>query len=121
MKFTLIIALLFSTTAFATDPHIIKKALAETSQGDALLLDVRENREVARGRVKGALVFPTSKVGSKEWDNFVSSLNKEKTIYIYCAVGGRSEKVAKELRKRGFRAHNAGGIDDLRKEGADTH
>ncbi len=44
-----------------------KKALAEFHEGAAVLLDVRENDEVATGRVKGALVFPKSRLGTAEW------------------------------------------------------
>jgi rhodanese-related sulfurtransferase len=143
MKFTLIAALaLFSTlvlakgktgdtpalmvaglccaTALAADSIVAKKAVTEFNKGDAVLLDVRENNEVERGRVKGALVFPKSKIGGAEWKDFVASLNKEKMIYTYCAKGGRADAVAKELRKKGFRAENAGGLDDLKKEGAVT-
>lgn len=97
-----------------------KQAMTEFNQGEAVLLDVRENEEVARGRVRGALVFPKSKIGTPEWDRFVGSLDKEKVIYTYCRSGRRSDAVAAELRKRGFRSQNAGGLTELQSVGAIT-
>lgn len=108
--------------AFASDfAKNAKQAIEDTQQDKAVLLDVRESKEInATGRVKGALTFPTSKVGTAEWDDFVASLPKDKKIYTYCAKGGRAEKVSNELKKRGYQAVNAGGIDDLKKAGAVT-
>ena len=104
----------------AVDKSISRKALSDFHDGTGVLLDVRENDEVAAGRVKGSLTFPKSRVGSAQWDKFVASLHKEKPIYVYCRTGRRSEEVVKELRAKGFAAENAGGLSDLQKEGAET-
>lgn len=117
----LLAAWLFSVCVYAAvDKSVTKRALNEFGEGHALLLDVRENEEVAEGRVRGAITFPTSRRGTPEWERFVGSLHKDKKIYVYCRSGRRSEDVVAELRKRGFKAENAGGITELRNEGAET-
>jgi rhodanese-related sulfurtransferase len=114
-------AWMFSLFAHAAvDKSVTKKALAEFHDGTAVLLDVRENEEVAQGRVRGALVFPKSRMNTPEWEKFVASLNKEKPIYVYCRSGNRSAAVVSELKKLGFKAENAGGLRDLKREGAET-
>ena len=110
----------FSAVA-AVDRNTTKKALAQFQSGKAVLLDVRENQEVATGRVRGALVFPKSQMATTEWRKFTASLNKDKPVFVYCRSGQRAVSVVKELKKLGFKAENAGGLTDLKSEGADTH
>lgn len=117
---SLIVTLGGSFSSAAVDKMVSKRAVSETSEGQAVFLDVRENEEVSQGRIKGSLVFPTSRIPSSEWDKFLTSLNKEKKIFVYCRSGRRAEKVTAELIKKGFKAENAGGLDELKKEGADT-
>ncbi len=107
--------------AAAVDRNTTKKALTQFQSGKAVLLDVRENQEVATGRVRGALVFPKSLMDTPEWRKFTASLNKDKAIFVYCRSGRRSASVVEELKKLGFKAENAGGLNDLKSEGADTH
>jgi len=112
---------LFSICVYAAvDKNMPKKAVNEFHNGHAVLLDVRENEEVAQGRVKGALVFPKSRIGTPEWDKFTASLKKDKPIYVYCRSGHRADSAVTELKKLGFNAENAGGLNDLKKEGAET-
>jgi phage shock protein E len=110
----------FSAVA-AVDRNTTKKALTQFQSGKAVLLDVRENQEVATGRVRGALVFPKSRMDTPEWRKLTASLNKDKAIFVYCRSGQRSVSVVEELKKLGFKAENAGGLNDLKSEGADTH
>ena len=117
----LIAAWIFSLCVYAAvDTNMTRKAVSEFQSGAAVLLDVRENEEVAAGRVKGALVFPKSRLGTADWEKFTASLKKDKPIYVYCRSGRRSEEVVGELRKLGFKAESAGGLNDLKKEGAET-
>lgn len=110
-----------SSVSAAVDRGVTKKAVEQFQNGQAVLLDVRENQEVATGRVKGALVFPKSRMSTPEWRKFTASLNKDKSIFVYCRSGQRSASVVEELKKLGFKAENAGGLNDLKSEGAETH
>lgn len=105
-------ALFFSLAAAAgiTAPS---KVLHDVQDGNAILVDVREPDEVAGGKIAGAQTFPSSKVGSPEWSKFMKTLPKDKTVYVYCAAGGRAGKVADELKAKGFKGENAGGYSEL--------
>lgn len=67
----------------------------------AVLVDVREDKEVAEGRAPGALHIPLSAFGSR-----AAELEKyrEKPIIISCRSGHRSSRACGDLRKRGFEA-----------------
>lgn len=108
----------FAATAVRVSP---KTALEGVNSKKAIVIDVREADEVAHGKVQDAHVFPTSKVGSPAWDQFVSSLPKDKEIYTYCAVGGRADTVAEALRAKGFKASSTGGYKDWIKAGAKSN
>lgn len=66
---------------------------------EIILLDARETKEYNISHIKGAI-----KVG---YDNFsilsVKDLDKNKTVYIYCSIGYRSEKIGEKLQKAGFK------------------
>ena len=61
------------------------------------IVDVREAFETSRGHIKGATLLPLT--GLKQADDV---LEKEKTYYIVCQSGGRSQKAAKKLSKKGY-------------------
>lgn len=98
----------------------LKRAIAEVRAHKAVFLDVRESDELAEGVLKGALNFPISKFGGPEWERFVETLPKNKAIYTYCRGSACAAREAEDLRRRGFRALNAGGILTLQKAGAIT-
>ena len=86
----------------------------------AVLVDVREADEVkASGIAQGAVWFPTSKVkeNGPEWTKFKETLPKDKMVVLYCAVGGRAGKIAKELSAEGYETGNMGGFSDWQKAG----
>lgn len=112
------IAIPASAGLFSNDFVPAKKAVSEVQSHQAVFLDVREPAEYTKGEVKGALSFPMSKVGSPEWQKFLATLPKDKPVYTYCERGYRASKVAEELRKHGFKAESAGGLNDLRGAGA---
>lgn len=120
--YKMILSLVFAvlpTFAGATAARVSPKtALEGVNTNKAIVLDVREADEVAQGKIKDAHIFPTSKVGTPEWDQFVSSLPKDKEIYLYCARGGRADKVAEDLRKKGLKASSTGGYRDWLEAGA---
>lgn len=63
----------------------------------AQLIDVRSEMEFAGGSVPGARNIPVQALG-----NFISSLNPERPIIVYCASGGRSALAANMLLSAGF-------------------
>jgi NADPH-dependent 2,4-dienoyl-CoA reductase/sulfur reductase-like enzyme/rhodanese-related sulfurtransferase len=70
----------------------------------ALILDVREPAEVARGQVPAALSLPLSQLRDR-----VGELPREREIWVYCAAGQRSYYATRFLRQRGFNVRNLPG------------
>lgn len=64
----------------------------------ATLLDVRTDKEVASGAIKGARHIPLDSLSSK-----LASLSKEQEILIYCANGIRAEMAYETLSSLGYR------------------
>lgn len=70
----------------------------------SIVLDVREEYEFAQQRVPHAVNIPISQ--------FIDRLDEvpaDETLYIICAVGGRSAQVAQYLEQRGYDAINVAG------------
>jgi rhodanese-related sulfurtransferase len=67
-----------------------------------LILDVRDMDEFTGpdGRIKGAMLVPDKQIPAS-MDKLVSF--REKTVLVYCAVGGRSDHAARYLASNGFK------------------
>jgi adenylyltransferase/sulfurtransferase len=78
------------------------------SDGDLVLLDVREPEEVRLARVPGALEIPMSDLRRR-----LGELDRTKEIVVLCHAGMRSQFVAEFLFRSGFPrvANVVGGID----------
>ena len=63
------------------------------------LIDVRTPGEFAKGSIVGSINVPLNEIGDK-----ISTLipDKEKTIYLYCLSGSRSETAANILTGQGY-------------------
>ena len=92
----------FSSCAQETKQHqlISQEEFAKILTKEIQLLDVRTPQEYQQGYIKGAVLI-------NFFDpNFVTKVStrfdKNKPLYIYCAVGGRSNKAAKKLIAKGF-------------------
>lgn len=76
---------------------------------DALVLDVREDKEFAAGHIPKAKHIPLGQLGGriKELDKF-----KGKPVLITCRSGQRSASACRMLKKAGFETvyNQAGGI-----------
>ncbi len=76
---------------------------------DALVLDVREDKEYAAGHIPKAKHIPLGQLGGrmKELDKF-----KDKPILVTCRSGNRSAHACRMLKKAGFENvyNQAGGI-----------
>ena len=99
----------FSSCAQETKQHqlISQEEFAQILTKEIQLLDVRTPQEYQQGFIKGATLinFFDSDFVAKVSTTF----DKNKSLYIYCAVGGRSNKAAKKLISVGF-----GSIYDLK-------
>ncbi len=82
--------------------------------GDALMVDVREPRELAVGSIPDSKLIPYSRIGY-EIENLKQ--HAEKPIILSCRSGRRSEFVCKLLKEFGFsRVYNlSGGIEAWRR------
>lgn len=98
------IVLLFTSCAEGqiTVKYISKQELQQVlKKKDAQLVDVRTQAEYDQGSIKNATLIDY-------WgEGFVSEVtrqfDKDKPIYLYCKVGGRSSKAAKLLIDNGFK------------------
>ena len=103
------------------DEHIAKTVplisvdSLQANFNDFTILDAREKEEFNVSHLTNAIF-----VG---YDNFNTSkttqqLLKEKPIVIYCSIGYRSEKIAEQLQKKGYKVYNLyGGIFQWTNEG----
>ena len=66
-------------------------------KSDLYLLDVREKNEWNIARIKGAHLKPLSTLK----DNF-KDIPKDKTVYCFCKMGGRSAKAIGFLKSKGY-------------------
>ena len=80
------------------------------------VLDVRTAGEVAQGKIDGAVVIDFY---SPDFLNQVSQISKDQEVYLYCAVGARSEEAARMLIQQGYTKvyHLQGGIQGWSQEG----
>ncbi len=67
------------------------------NNGEAILLDVREDTELAICKIEGALHIPMGEIP----DRFVT-LPKDKQVVVFCHHGMRSSNVQQFLLSKGF-------------------
>jgi rhodanese-related sulfurtransferase len=93
--------------------------------GNALILDVRDPSEVqASGKIKGAVNVSRGMLefrADPESPYHNPAFQKDKTVLVYCASGGRSALVGKTLKDFGYGAvYNIGGFKELADAGVET-
>lgn len=101
MKFTVfIILLLYVNLSYS---QIKSKSITEFSQKNTknvVLVDVRTPEEFEAGHLENAININWY---DPEFTNKFQDVHKEKTIYLYCKMGGRSAKAATVLDSLGFK------------------
>ncbi|WP_019583933.1 rhodanese-like domain-containing protein [Thioalkalivibrio sp. ALE16] len=75
------------------------EAVRVINQDDALVLDVREDSEVAAGRIGGAKHIPLGSLKKRMGD---IEKYKDKPVVVYCRSGNRSASAAQQLTAAGF-------------------
>ena len=86
---------------------------------NAVLIDVRTDPEVAKGILPGAIQIDYK---SSSFRNELNSLDKSKTYFVYCAVGGRSGRTLNLMKELGFNTvyDLAGGMTAWKKSGKEV-
>ncbi|MCU0338250.1 MAG: rhodanese-like domain-containing protein [Spirosomaceae bacterium] len=80
---------------------------------NAQLLDVRTPEEWNQGKIASSTCI---NYNSADFAQQVQKLDKNKPVFVYCAVGGRSTKATKILEQAGFKQIfnlTGGGYKDL--------
>lgn len=70
----------------------------------AILLDVREDDEWARGHAPDARHIPMGEVPAR-----LAEIDSDARVYVICALGGRSQRVAQYLARNGYSPINVTG------------
>ena len=98
------------------------EAAALIAKGNALVVDVRDAPEVqASGKVKGAVHVSRGMLefrADPELPSHDKAFDKNKTVIVYCASGGRSALAGKMLKDLGYKdVRNLGGFKDWAESG----
>lgn len=103
--------------ARALVPTITPAEVQAMDPGEVLIVDVREDREVAAsGKAAGAIHASRGTIEFKADASLPShdpAFSKDRTIALYCASGGRSALAGKALVDLGYtNVRNLGGFND---------
>jgi rhodanese-related sulfurtransferase len=104
------------------DPAAVRNSM---SGGDVLIVDVRDAPELAAGgKLKGAINVSRGMLefrADPDSPYHDPAFQRDKTVLVYCASGGRSALSGKTLKDLGYRsAFNAGGFKELADAGLPT-
>jgi len=109
--------------ANAAVPHVTpQQARDMIATGDALVVDVRDDNEVAQsGKIAGALHVPRGMLefrADPELPSHDKNFAKDRTVLLYCGSGGRSALAGKTLKDLGYeRVYNLGAFKDWMESG----
>ena len=70
------------------------------STSDAVILDVRTPDEIAEGIIPNAIVNDIHT--GQDFINKLESMDKSKSYFVYCKLGGRSEQACAIMNQMGF-------------------
>jgi len=92
------VVLLSRGIVFAYDEITDKELKEKMAKGGTVLLDVRENDEVANCKIPESIHIPLAEVNTR-----FKELDPQKEIVVYCAAGVRSARASKILDNAGFK------------------
>lgn len=72
---------------------------AKMSETKGYILDVRTPKEYSAGHIHGAV---NMHIYDKDFEQSVNGLKKDKPVFVYCKVGGRSAEAVEILKTKGF-------------------
>ena len=103
-------------------PRRPDKAKELLAKGGLLIVDVRDGAEVGQsGKVKGAVHVSRGMLefrADPESPYYDNAFDKDKTVIVYCASGGRSALAGKTLKDLGYKdVRNLGGFKDWAESG----
>lgn len=93
-------------TASVGEHHIVTVEEFASRPEGAQLVDVRTPGEWNGGIIEGALLYDIS---SADFEKQVASLDKDRPVYVYCAVGGRSGNASELLKEKGYKVYDLKG------------
>ena len=101
------------------------EAVEKVRSGDVLVVDVRDPNEVQQsGKVKGSVNVSRGMLefrADPESPYHNPAFDKNKTILLHCASGGRSALAGKTLQEMGYtKVFNIGGFKELAEAGVET-
>ena len=101
------------------------EARSKLGGSNVLIVDVRDPSEVqGSGKIKGALNVSRGMLefrADPESPYHNPAFQKDKTVLVYCASGGRSALVGKTLKDFGYvSVYNIGGFKELADTGLET-
>jgi rhodanese-related sulfurtransferase len=104
------------------DPAEVRNRM---SRAGVLIVDVRDTLELAAGgKLKGAVHVSRGMLefrADPESPYHNPAFQKDKTVLVYCASGGRSALSGKTLKDLGYQSvFNVGGFKELADAGLDT-
>src|ERR1043166_6915621 len=94
---------LFAQDALTHTKDPLDTVKANLKDGNAIMVDVREQTEWDAGHLKGAILLPMSKLNKDEQlPELLKRLPKDKIIYTHCKAGGRALTCGDILKKQGY-------------------
>ena len=117
--FTALAVLVMSENRKSGQSVTTSEATRLMNHDDALVLDIREQKEYAEGHIPGAFNLPMSALEKR-----VSEIDKykEKPVVVVCRMGSTAGAVGKTLKKSGFSnvVRMAGGMMEWNSAGLQT-
>ena len=101
------------------------EAQAKIKEGNVLIVDVRDPPEVQQsGKIKSAVAVSRGMLefrADPDTPYHNPAFQKDKTVLVYCASGGRSALAGKRLKDMGYgTVYNIGGFKELAEAGLPT-
>ncbi len=119
----ILITLLLFSCMDKKEPQVYKitaDQMLEALENESIqLIDVRSEEEYCLGRLKNAQNIC---ITNDDFRARAEELDKEKPVYLYCKVGGRSANAAQVLKEMGFKYiyDMSGGMDEWSEKGFET-
>lgn len=90
----------------------------EVDKSDAVIIDVRTQREYNYGHLEGAILI---NIYERDFRDRIAQLDKNKRYFVYCKTGIRSRNAVNYMRKVGFKevCDLQGGTNYLARAGVD--